>query len=197
MCSLLCDNKIKNKKGYKLNVRQYFCVKNRENNGVSLLEKIERERKKLHKWYSCVKYVYVYVCTRARVYVCVLCETMIFVHILKCIPAQYRHDEDAEDALALGRRRVRTWRNGICICRHCLCPPTSIKSNLNPSAYKFPKSSSRRRRYRSRKMLVPRSLDYDQTYSNRTKHNSNLSFVEQRELKARHFLSGCDDALIG
>jgi len=38
--------------------------------------------------------------------VCVLCETMIFVHILKCIPAQYRHDEDAEDALALGRRRV-------------------------------------------------------------------------------------------
>lgn len=31
---------------------------------------------------------------------------MIFVHILKCIPARYRHDKDAEDALALGRRRV-------------------------------------------------------------------------------------------
>jgi len=37
---------------------------------------------------------------------CVLYETMIFVHILKCIPARYQHDEDAEYALVLGRRKV-------------------------------------------------------------------------------------------
>jgi len=72
----------------RINVRQYFCVKNRKNDEKTIAFS---SRKKMY----------------ARM--CVLHEAMIFVHILKCkcIPARYRCvDKDAKDVLVLGKVHI-------------------------------------------------------------------------------------------
>lgn len=129
MCSLLCCDKTEKKKGYEIDVRQYLCVKKNNEKAMAFPSQKKKKEEEREKDYtnddSYVAYVVcMYVC------VCVLYETMIFVHILKCIPARYRHDEDAEDALALGRRRVHGRDETPAFI--CTCPPSPPFSSYLP-----------------------------------------------------------------
>lgn len=95
---------------------------------------------------------------------------MIFVHILKCIPARYQHDEDAEDALVLGRRKVHGRDETPIFMYTCrrnrLSRPAvpSMKSNerrtnFNPFAHKFPRIVQFKRSRSHKIPFVLRSLE--------------------------------------
>lgn len=101
--------------------------------------------------------------------------------------------EDAEFTDVTKRRHLY-----VCTCRRrrlslSYCSFDKIRANFNSFAHRLPRIIRSEDPAVAKSLFVPRSLDYDQTNSNKTKYNSGLSFMEQR-LKGKNFLSGCDGA---